>query len=75
MSEMYELLLQAKEEDETAMTELIEKFEPKIRKLSGSLPASEREDMEQELKIQMIRSIRKFDIDKLTPFWSCYGKK
>ncbi|WP_163528760.1 helix-turn-helix domain-containing protein [Halobacillus ihumii] len=75
MSEVYELLLRAKEADETAMMELIDKFEPKIKKLSASLPATEREDMEQELKIQMIKSIEKFDIDKLSPFWSCYEKE
>ncbi|UOR13768.1 helix-turn-helix domain-containing protein [Halobacillus amylolyticus] len=75
MSELYTLLLRAKQEDEEALSELIEKFDPKMKKLSASLPSSEREDLEQELRIQMIRSIRKFDIEALVPFWSCYKEE
>ncbi|UOQ92094.1 helix-turn-helix domain-containing protein [Halobacillus shinanisalinarum] len=75
MSDLYALLLRAKEEDQVAISELIEKFDPKMKKLSSSLPASEREDLEQELRIQILRSIQKFDIEELMPFWSCYEEE
>ncbi|WP_101845951.1 helix-turn-helix domain-containing protein [Halobacillus sp. Marseille-P3879] len=59
---LYTLLLRAKENDERAVAELLGRFEPKIKKLSATLPPWEREDLEQELRIQIIHSIEKFNL-------------
>nr|WP_256522473.1 helix-turn-helix domain-containing protein [Halobacillus sp. A5] len=68
---MYHLLLRAKNNEEQAVSEVIQRFEPKIKKLSSTLPQSEREDLEQELRIQLVHSIEKFNVDHLTPFNCC----
>ncbi|MCP3030079.1 helix-turn-helix domain-containing protein [Halobacillus sp. A1] len=70
---LYDILLRAKENDEKAITELIERFEPKIKKLSSTFPPAERDDLEQELRIQLVHSVEKFNIEKnQASFWSQY---
>ncbi|MFC7061721.1 helix-turn-helix domain-containing protein [Halobacillus seohaensis] len=69
---LYKDLLLAKQGDETAIENVLSRFEPKIKKLSSTLPSSERADLEQELRIQLVRSVDKFNIEKLVSFWSYY---
>ncbi|MFG6149919.1 helix-turn-helix domain-containing protein [Halobacillus sp. B23F22_1] len=74
-NKLYELLLRAKENDEQAKAEVIQRFEPKIKKLSSTLPSWERDDLEQELRIQLVHSIEKFNVNHLVAFWKYYEEQ
>ncbi|WP_179134080.1 helix-turn-helix domain-containing protein [Halobacillus massiliensis] len=63
-NKLYDLLLLAQKEDEQAISQLIERFEPKIKKLSSAFPAEDREDIEQELRIQVMHAVEKFRMEE-----------
>ncbi|WP_173917373.1 helix-turn-helix domain-containing protein [Halobacillus sp. Marseille-Q1614] len=61
---LYYLLLLAKAEHQEAMSDLIQRFEPKIKKLSSTFPSEDRDDIEQELRIQVLHAVKKFNIEE-----------
>jgi DNA-directed RNA polymerase specialized sigma subunit len=54
--------------DERTVEKIIALFEPKIKKSSRLIPESDREDVEQELRIQMMRAIQRFDTSNTPGF-------
>ncbi|NTU24448.1 helix-turn-helix domain-containing protein [Brevibacillus sp. HB1.2] len=58
------LLKRAQNNDEDAMMEIIERFEPKIRKSLRSTDSSVRDDIRQEMSLKIIEYILKYNFDK-----------
>jgi Helix-turn-helix domain len=58
------LLKRAQNNDEDAMMEIIERFEPKIRKSLRSTDSSVRDDIRQEMSLKIIEYILKYNVDK-----------
>ncbi|AIF67211.1 helix-turn-helix domain-containing protein [Terribacillus saccharophilus] len=69
MNTLLELTIKAKAEDKAALETMLIRFQPKIRKLSSSAPYAWKEDMEQELYIQLIKAIHRFEIQEVEPQW------
>jgi len=49
--------------DDEALVDILNMFEPKIRKSLSTLQRDVREDYRQEIYIRIIRAIRKYDLD------------
>lgn len=69
MSTLLELTIRAKAEDTAALEAILIRFQPKIRKLSSSASYAWKEDLEQELHIQLIKAIQRFEIQEVEPQW------
>lgn len=69
MKELYQITQQAKQQDPEAMKEILHLFEPKIKKTSRFVHPSNREDLEQELKIQLVKAVDRFDAESTPNFW------
>ncbi|MFS0557143.1 helix-turn-helix domain-containing protein [Brevibacillus sp. 179-C9.3 HS] len=54
------LVKRAQNNDESAMVEIIERFEPKIRKSLKFTDISVREDIRQEIVFRMIRAVKTY---------------
>ncbi|MEJ3719941.1 helix-turn-helix domain-containing protein [Paenibacillus polymyxa] len=61
--ELYDLLNQAKSNNQTAVLEIIEKFEPKIKKSLQQTTIQNQEDLRQELVTKFIEVLYSFDIN------------
>ncbi|WP_100331796.1 helix-turn-helix domain-containing protein [Bacillus xiapuensis] len=68
MSVLYELVKESKENNQ-ALQAVIDLFEPKIKKSLYLTDHKEKEDLAQELKCKLIRSIRTYDMDSTPGFW------
>lgn len=66
MSQLFCLVKAAKKHDEEALEAIFQQFKPKIKQCSQLAPRPNREDLEQELKIQIIKAIVRFQ-SKNTP--------
>lgn len=55
------LVERAKRGDEDALTDLLERFRPLIRSCCVGLPWHDGQDLEQELRIQLIKLVRHYD--------------
>lgn len=60
--------------DNDALVEVINEFEPKLKKSLYSTGASNREDISQELKCKLIKCIRQYDVDSVPGFWDMQAK-
>lgn len=60
MYRLYHHIQRAKNHDLDSLEEIIHRFEPKIKKSSKFVNNHERESLEQELKIRIIKSVDKF---------------
>lgn len=65
---LYDLVKES-HENSRAMQELIQLFEPKLRKSLSLTSYSERDDLSQELKCTLIRYIKKYNVDDTPGFW------
>lgn len=54
--------------DEDTIEKIIALFEPKIKKSSRLIPEFDREDVEQELRIEMMKAIRRFNTSNTPGF-------
>ncbi|SNZ18313.1 Helix-turn-helix domain-containing protein [Terribacillus aidingensis] len=70
MESLFDLTLKAKANDKAAMEAVLLRFQPKIRRLSNNAPRAWKEDMEQELYIQLIKAIHRFEIQEINPQWN-----
>jgi DNA-directed RNA polymerase specialized sigma24 family protein len=70
MESLFDLTLKAKANDRAAMEAVLLRFQPKIRRLSNSAPPAWKEDMEQELYIQLIKAIHRFEMQEVDPQWN-----
>lgn len=69
MCRLYYLIKQAeKNKDLTSIEEIIHRFEPKIKSSSKFIQNREREDLEQELKIRIVKAVDKFKTSKTPGF-------
>lgn len=68
MKNLYELVSQSKQ-NQVAMQEVINTFQPKIKKVLHSTNSKQREDLEQELTYKLITCIKKYDIESTPGFW------
>ncbi|MBW3114264.1 hypothetical protein KYJ26_20565 [Bacillus sp. MCCB 382] len=64
MGLLYDLVKEAKGNTEYE-TKIIRKFEPKIRKSLYLTRLENRDDLEQELKIRLIRYVRDYSLDNV----------
>lgn len=60
MCRLCHLIQQAKNDDSNSIKEIIQRFDPKIKNTSKLVRDMEREDLEQELKIHVVKAIDKF---------------
>jgi phosphoribosylformimino-5-aminoimidazole carboxamide ribonucleotide (ProFAR) isomerase len=59
---LFELLKKARNRDANAMLVLLNTFRPKLINSLKQVPPHEREDLEQELKIDLIQAILRYEI-------------
>ncbi|MCL6587904.1 helix-turn-helix domain-containing protein [Anoxybacillus sp. FSL W8-0382] len=64
----YELVKESKE-DNQALEQIINMFEPKLQKTLSLTKLGEREDLAQELKYRLIMYIKRYDVDSIPGFW------
>ena len=60
--EMIQLLEKAQAGDEGAMVKILMQFGPLIRKIAMKADPDDREDVEQELLLTLIKAVRRFEI-------------
>lgn len=60
MCRLCRLIQRAKNDDSNSINEIIQRFEPKIKNTSKLARSTEREDLEQELKIHVVKAVDKF---------------
>lgn len=75
MSEIIILAREAKNQKYDAINEVITLFEPKIKKSSQSVPQSLRNDLEQELRWQLVKAVRRFQEPCAPDFLTAAGEK
>ncbi|WP_342424621.1 helix-turn-helix domain-containing protein [Paenibacillus sp. FSL E2-0178] len=63
MSQLYDLLTKAKQEDNIAMLKIINRFEPKIKKSLYQTSIQNREDLKQELIVKFIEVVQTFELN------------
>lgn len=69
MEELYYIARKAKQQDQEAMSEVLCRFEPKIKSSSRFVHPSIREDLEQELKMQVVKAVERFSPQSTPDFW------
>lgn len=69
MDSFITLIEKAKHQDLSALETIIHKFNPKILKLLHQTPFQEREDLKQELVVQIIEAVYKYDLQSIPSFW------
>jgi hypothetical protein len=71
------LIAAAKRGEHVAVTQLLDRYEPMVRRITGSLylPGGEREDLAQEARLGILAAIRAWDPNRSVPFrcfaWLC----
>lgn len=70
MGRLVVLSRDVKKQKPDAINEMIALFEPKIRKSSRSAPPSTRDDLEQELRLQIVKAVSRFKEPYAPDFWS-----
>jgi hypothetical protein len=68
MRRLYHLVQRAKTHDSESTQEIIHRFNPKIKQTSRFTKNFEREDLEQELRIRIVKAVDKFKTDETPGF-------
>ncbi|WP_010531815.1 helix-turn-helix domain-containing protein [Lentibacillus jeotgali] len=68
MRRLYHLVQHAKTNDSESTKEIIHRFDPKIKQTSRFTGKFEREDLEQELRIRIVKAVDKFKTDDTPGF-------
>lgn len=74
MSELYELIKRAKNSDQEALNQIIKRFEPKIKKSSQIADYHYQEDLEQEMRIELLKLVDRFEFKQTPGFWQFLNK-
>lgn len=74
MGELTYLTRDAKQQKPEARSQLLRLFEPKIKKSSQFAPIACREDLEQELRIQLLKVIDRFEESETLDFWKAVNQ-
>jgi hypothetical protein len=69
MARLYDLTQQAKENNPEAVQAILYIFEPKIKKSSRFIPHVSRDDVEQEVKFEIVKALHRFDTSHTPGFW------
>ncbi|MFT8320311.1 MAG: helix-turn-helix domain-containing protein [Bacillus sp. (in: firmicutes)] len=73
MGTLYSLVKQSKT-DGQAMEEVLQLFEPKMKKAAANTTFHEREDLSQELKLFVINCLYMYDVNNVPGFWEFKDK-
>ena len=68
MDRLYILLKRSQQGDQNALLDILEQFEPKIKKSLFQTSINNRDDLYQELQLKVIKSILNFDLDSCPSF-------
>lgn len=68
MQTLYDLVKESKESN-CALQEVIDLFEPKIKKSLRLTSSQEKDDLSQELRCKLISCIKTYDLDSTPGFW------
>ncbi|MCM3598156.1 helix-turn-helix domain-containing protein [Metabacillus idriensis] len=74
MTGLYDLIIRAKNSDQEALVQIIKRFEPKIKKSSQIANYQNQEDLEQELKIELLKLVERFEYKQTPGFWQFLNK-
>lgn len=74
MGELAYLTRDAKKQKPEARIKILQLFEPKIKKSSQFAPTACREDLEQELRIQLLKVIDCFEESETLDFWKAVNQ-
>ncbi|WP_224600370.1 helix-turn-helix domain-containing protein [Bacillus sp. RAR_GA_16] len=66
---LYELVHEVKKGNTEAAAEIVALFEPKLKKFSRSLPEHQQEDLRQEVRLEIVRVIHRFETDRTPGFF------
>lgn len=66
---LYDLVNLSKMKDSLAIQKIIDMMKPKIKKELHNVPLQEREDLEQELKLDIIEAVYNYEME-VPSFWS-----
>jgi hypothetical protein len=69
MKSLYTLITEAKARNSEALENILKIYEPKLKHCLQSVPAAERSDVEQELKIKLIEMVFHYDLQAVPGFW------
>ncbi|PUA34711.1 hypothetical protein C8Z91_33060 [Paenibacillus elgii] len=67
-SDLLELVIKAQNGDQEALSHLLQRFYPKVKRISKFRTKQEQEDMEQELMLLLIKTILAYDTQKTPDF-------
>ncbi|ELK46801.1 UNVERIFIED_CONTAM: helix-turn-helix domain-containing protein [Halobacillus marinus] len=73
MSALYELVKSSKC-DTQSLGAVVELFEPKIKKSLHLTNHKNKDDLSQELKYKLIKSIKNYDVESIPGFWEMRDK-
>ncbi|MED4205807.1 helix-turn-helix domain-containing protein [Neobacillus mesonae] len=69
MVNLYDLTQKAKAGSQEAVAKIVEMFEPKVKKSSRFIAADNREDLEQELRLEIVKAVNRFETSSTPTFW------
>lgn len=69
MGRLVILVRDVKKQKPGAINEMIDLFEPKIKKSSRLAPLSSRADLEQELRLQIVKAVNHFEEPHAPDLW------
>ncbi|MGQ7278669.1 helix-turn-helix domain-containing protein [Brevibacillus thermoruber] len=67
------LVKQAQNSDEKALIQILEMFEPKIKKTLRMTNRNVRDDIRQEIFFRLIRAIQSYNVDHIPDIWFFLG--
>ncbi|GHH99591.1 helix-turn-helix domain-containing protein [Neobacillus kokaensis] len=69
MITLFDLTQKAKGGSQEAVSEIVQMFEPKVKKSSRFMNDNDKEDLEQELRIEIVKAVNRFEISSTPTFW------
>lgn len=66
---LYELVYEVKKGNTEAAARIVSLFEPKLTKFSRSLPEHQQDDLKQEVRLEIIRVLDRFETDRTPGFF------
>jgi len=75
MRTLYHLFIEAQKGDHEAAAEILKRFEPKVSKSSRFVNWNDQEDLKQELAIEIIKAIHRFEPKGIPGFWEFIDSK
>ncbi|MET1180505.1 helix-turn-helix domain-containing protein [Peribacillus simplex] len=70
---LYQLAIDSKKNNEAIET-VLKFYTPKINKTLLQTSLQNRNDLEQELRLKLVKMIKMYDLDEIVGFWGFYEK-